>query len=99
MLFRSVQSGPGSVFPPTGAMDSVLYRANKNAMLRPEWVKLFNTFADRFLIGSDINTFRWNNYDQVIYRLRSAVLDVLTTEAAEKIAFKNAWRLMSRQDW
>lgn len=97
--FDIVQSGQNSVFPPTGAMDSILYLGGKTAVLRPEWVKLFNAYPERFLIGSDTNTFRWNNYDQVMFRLRSGVLRVLTPEAAEKIAFKNAWRLMSSQEW
>ena len=97
--FDILQSGPGSVFPPTGAHESVLYYGGKSANLRPEWVKLFNSYPDRFLIGSDINTFRWNNYGEVFFRLRNAVLRVLEKEAAEKIAFKNAWRLMSGQVW
>jgi predicted TIM-barrel fold metal-dependent hydrolase len=97
--FDILQSGAGKIFPPTGAYESVLYYGTKVATLRPEWVKLFNNYADRFLIGSDINTFRWNNYDEVILRLRNSVLRVLTKEAAEKIAFKNAWRLMSGQVW
>jgi len=97
--FDILQGGPGSVFPPTGAYESVLYYGGQSATLRPEWVKLFNTYPDRFLIGSDINTFRWNKYGDVFFRLRNSVLRVLTKEAAEKIAFKNAWRLMSGQVW
>jgi predicted TIM-barrel fold metal-dependent hydrolase len=97
--FDILQSGARSVFPPTGAYESVLYSGNKPEYLKPEWATLFNTYPDRFLIGSDVNTFRWNNYGEVIYRLRSAVLRVLSKEAAEKIAFKNAWRLMSGQAW
>jgi hypothetical protein len=97
--FDILQSGAGSIFPPTGAVESVLYYGNKSSVLRPEWARLFNTYPERFLIGSDINTFRWNNYSEVMFRLRSAVLRVLRQDAAEKIAFKNAWRLMSGQDW
>lgn len=97
--FDILQSGAGSIFPPTGAYESVLYHGNKSAYLKTEWLNLFNTYPDRFLIGSDVNTYRWANYSDVIYRLRSAVLRVLSTEAAEKIAFKNAWRLMSGQAW
>jgi len=97
--FDILQSGAGSIFPPTGAAESVLYYGNKSPTLRSEWATLFNTYPERFLIGSDINTFRWNNYSDVIFRLRSAVLRVLTPDAAEKIAYKNAWRLMTGQDW
>jgi hypothetical protein len=97
--FDILQSGAGSIFPPTGAAESVMYYSKKSAELRPEWVKLFNTFSDRFLIGGDINTFRWNKYGDVLDRMRRAVLGALTQPAAEKIAYKNAWRLMSGQAW
>ena len=95
--FDILQSGAKSVFPPTGAWESVLYSANER--LLPDWEQLFNTFPDRFLIGSDINTGRWDKYDQVIYRFRASVLRVLTPEASEKIAFRNAWRLMTGESW
>lgn len=68
-------------------------------MLRPEWVQLFNRYPDRFLIGSDINSFRWNKYSEVFARLRRSVLGALQKEAAQKIAYQNAWRLMSGQAW
>jgi hypothetical protein len=97
--FDVLQSGPKSVFPPTGAYETVLYYGGERAPLMPEWVQLFNTFPDRFLIGSDINTGRWGKYDEVISRFRTSVLRILAPEAAEKIAFKNAWRLMSGEDW
>jgi hypothetical protein len=97
--FDVLQSGSRSVFPPTGAYEAILYYGDDRATLRSEWVQLFNTFSDRFLIGSDINTGRWGNYDQVMYRLRTSILRVVSPEAGEKIAFKNAWRLMSGEDW
>jgi len=99
LYFDVLQSGSRSVFPPTGAYESILYYGGKQAALMPEWVQLFDTFPDRFLIGSDINTGRWGNYDQVMYRFRTSILRVLAPETAEKIAFKNAWRLMSGEDW
>jgi predicted TIM-barrel fold metal-dependent hydrolase len=95
--FDIVQSGAKSVFPPTGAWDSILYSGSEQ--LLPEWVRMLNTFPDRFLIGSDINTGRWDKYDQVMYRFRTSVLRVLTPEASEKIAFGNAWRLMTGETW
>lgn len=95
--FDIVQSGAKSVFAPTGAWDSILY--SSNGRLRPDWVQLFNAFPDRFLIGSDINTGRWDKYGQVMYRLRTSVLGALTAEASEKIAFRNAWRLMTGENW
>ena len=97
--FDVLQSGPMSVFPPTQALESVLYDGSRSATLKSDWLQLFNTFPDRFLIGSDINTGRWSNYDQVMNRFRTSVLRVVSSQAAEKIAFKNAWRLMSGEEW
>lgn len=97
--FDVLQSGPKRVFSPTGAYEAILYDGGEHASLMPEWVQLFNTYPDRFLIGSDINTGRWGKYDEVMNRFRTRVLRVLAPEPAEKIAFKNAWRLMSGEDW
>lgn len=91
--FDILQSGAKSVFPPTGAFDSVLYTVSEE--LVPEWKKLFNDYPDRFLIGTDINTGRWDSYDKVIHRLRKSVLEVLNPDAAEKVAYGNALRLMN----
>lgn len=100
LYFDIVQGGPGNLFPPTGARESILYEeTNGPPRLKGEWIQLFNVFSDRFVIGSDINTGRWDSYDKVMARLRTAVLGVLEPVAAEKIAFKNAWRLMSGEEW
>ena len=100
LYFDIVQGGPGNLFPPTGARESILYEdADGPPRLKGEWAQLFNVFADRFVIGSDVNTGRWDSYDKVMFRLRTAVLGVLEPTAAEKIAFKNAWYLMSGEEW
>ncbi|HBU05309.1 MAG TPA: amidohydrolase, partial [Nitrospiraceae bacterium] len=67
--------------------------------LDPEWKKLFEEFPDRFVIGSDINTGRFDNYDRVMDTFRTIVFKDLTKAAAEKIAFKNAWKLMTGREW
>lgn len=48
---------------------------------------------------SDINTGRFDNYDRVIETFRTIVLQGLRNDVAEKIAFKNAWKLTSGDDW
>jgi len=100
LYFDIVQGGPGNIFPPTGARESILYEDTDGPpRLKGEWIQLFNVFADRFVIGSDVNTGRWDSYDKVMSRLRTAVLGVLDPAAAEQIGFKNAWRLMSGEAW
>jgi hypothetical protein len=60
---------------------------------------VFEEFPDRFAIGSDINTGRFDNYDRVMETFRTIVLHEVRKDVAEKIAFKNAWKLMSGEDW
>lgn len=91
--FDMLQSGAKSIFPPTGAYESVLYTVDEK--LEPEWKNLFNKYPDRFVIGTDINTGRWDSYDKVIRRLRKSVLEVLTPQAAGMIAYGNALKLMT----
>ena len=100
LYFDIVQSGPGSVFPPTGAHEAILYETgNGSPRLKEEWRHLFNVFSDRFVLGSDVNPGRWEGYDKVMSRFRTAVLSALAPATAEKIAFQNAWRLMSGENW
>lgn len=100
LYFDVLGSGPGSVQRATGVHDNLLYEhPNGPPKLKPEWRSLFNVYADRFLIGSDTNSGRWPEYDEVMSRLRTSVLGELEPKAAEKIAFKNAWKMMSGEEW
>ena len=100
LYFDIVQGGPGSIFPPTGAHEAILYEAGGGSpRLKGSWLQLFNVFPDRFVLGSDVNPGRWEGYDKVMSRFRAAVLSALAPATAEKIAFKNAWRLMSGENW
>ena len=61
----------------------------------PEWMRLFEKYSDRFLLGSDTwITERWDVYAQIIAGYR-AWLSQLPREAAERIAFRNAERLFA----
>jgi hypothetical protein len=101
LYFDLVQSRPGSKYHGTGQVEGIMYDvlSERNAVLGAEWKKLFEEFPDRFVIGSDINTGRFNNYDRVIGTFRSVVLFGLRKDVAEKIAYRNAWKLMSGEDW
>ena len=67
--------------------------------LKPEWKQLFQAFPERFTIGSDIDAGRWPYYDQTITRLRTLILGNLDRKTAEEIAFKNAWKLTTHEEW
>ena len=100
LYFDLVQSKPGSRYRGTGAEEAIMYNVTLlGASLDPEWKKLFEEFPDRFVIGSDINNGRFDNYDRVMETLRGIVFKSLKKEVAEGIAFKNAWRLMTGVNW
>jgi predicted TIM-barrel fold metal-dependent hydrolase len=64
--------------------------------LTPEWRRLFDVFADRFVLGSDtwINE-RWDAYSGLIGGYRKWLAQ-LPAETARKIAFGNAERLFAQ---
>jgi len=105
LYFDLNQAKPGGRHPGTGEVDSNLYdvtqdlAGQKTGTLRPAWRALLEEFQGRFLIGTDVNTGRWDNYDRVVQNFRTLVLDRLTPQAAARIAYKNAWRLMSGEEW
>jgi predicted TIM-barrel fold metal-dependent hydrolase len=106
LYFDFVQSPPGSNYRGTGYMQTIMYdmslsgrMKNGGVSLTDEWKNLLEEFPDRFLIGSDINTGRFNNYGEVMNTLRMSVLQGLKNDTAEKIAFKNAWKMMSGNEW
>ena len=70
---------------------------DSDGKLTPEWRRLFETYPDRFLIGSDtwVNE-RWENYAVILAGYR-AWLAQLPRAAAEQIAFRNGERLFGTQ--
>jgi predicted TIM-barrel fold metal-dependent hydrolase len=100
LYFDLVQSKPGSKYRGTGYVEGIMYDVSSwGVSLGTEWKKVFEEFPDRFAIGSDINTGRFDNYDRVMETFRTIVLHEVRKDVAEKIAFKNAWKLMSGEDW
>lgn len=106
LFFDLNQAKPGGRHRGTNQVDSVLYDIDRSkggdqpdAKLNREWKRLLEEFPDRFLIGTDVNTGRFDGYDQVIQTFRRLILNRLDREAAERIAWKNAWRLMSGREW
>lgn len=100
LYFDLVQSRPGSKYSGTGVVEGIMYDVFMDrGTLAKEWKKLFEDFPERFVIGSDINTGRFGGYARVINTFRNIVLSSLRKDAAEKIAFQNAWKLITGDDW
>ena len=75
---------------------SYRYGLTEAGKITPAWRRLFETYSDRFLIGSDtwINE-RWDNYGSIMTAYREW-LSQLPKAVAENIAFRNAERLFGK---
>ena len=87
---------PERVYPGTGFTQNTLQEFSGE--LVPKWKKLIEKYPDRFTIGSDIAGNRYEYFPQKIENAR-VILSQLSKSTAEKIAYKNAWRLITRTEW
>jgi hypothetical protein len=107
LSFDLNQAKPGSRHRGTNQVDAVFYDSDPSkggdnqpdARLNARWQELLEEFPERFVIGTDVNTGRFDNYTRVIETFRRLVLNRLNKATAEAIAYRNAWRLMSGQEW
>ena len=60
--------------------------------LNSAWKDLIEEMPDRFMVGTDTKT--GSHYDKGINNIRSGLLSNLNQETAEKVAYKNAQRLL-----
>jgi hypothetical protein len=81
------------------ASDTNNYVSSGGASLETDWKKVIEEFPDRFVVGSDINTGRFGEYNRVFDTYRDVILKGVRKDVAGKIAFKNAWKLMTGVDW
>lgn len=86
----------GHVYKPTGARDSTLF--NRSGTLEPSWRAILQKFPERFLSASDYRPPIEQHYDINIHRQRS-VLGELSPSAQRLVAFGNAWRLITGNNW
>ncbi|MFZ3058186.1 MAG: amidohydrolase family protein [Candidatus Methanoperedens sp.] len=99
LYFDFLASKPGSRYQ-TGYVEGIMYDVTPSgASLNPEWKKLIEDFPDRFVLGSDVNSGRFGEYDRVMNTYRTIILQGVREDVAEKIAYKNAWKLMTGEDW
>ncbi|MDB3869652.1 amidohydrolase family protein [Candidatus Thioglobus sp.] len=61
--------------------------------LDDSWRVLIEEMPDRFMVGTDTKT--EGHYDKGIYNIRNGLLANLTKETAEKVAYKNAQKLLN----
>ena len=99
LYFDFVQSPPGSKYQ-TGYVEGIMYDTTQSTpTLKPEWKKVIEDFPDRFVLGSDVNRERFGDYDGPMNIFRHIILSGMPKDIAEKIAYKNAWKLMTGENW
>jgi len=111
LYFDFLPSRPGSKYKYNGKgygsegyVEGIMYDYSSGGVsLDAEWKKVIEEFPDRFVLGSDANTggglAKFEKYDKVTYIYRDIILKGVKKDVAEKIAFKNAWKLMTGKDW
>lgn len=87
---------PNSVYRPSGAKDSTLFA---NGRLRDDWKDVLEAHPDRFLAASDYRPPIEGAYRKIIGHQRELLLDVLNERSRHSIAYQNAWRLMTGENW
>ncbi len=96
LYFDLAVPGPNSIYRPSGARDSTIYR---DGQLDPAWRDLLEAHADRFVVGSDYRLPVEARYGDTIERVRSLILAALSEPARQAIAYGNAWRLTTGSTW
>lgn len=85
------------VYTPSGARDSTLF--GTDGQVTPAWKQLIEDHPQRFLAASDYRPAVEKNYPQQIGHQRQDILAVFTPATQRKLAFENAWRLLTGSDW
>jgi hypothetical protein len=88
--------GPRSVYIPSGARQSTIYSSGKLDM---DWRQLMEDHPTRFLSASDTRPAVQENYPLQIGRQRKLILAALSERASHLVAYGNAWRLITGEDW
>jgi hypothetical protein len=87
---------PNSVYGPSGARDSTLYAGGA---LDPSWRALIESHPDRFLSATDYRLPVERRYPDAIGRQRDLILAALSEPARHLVAYGNAWRLITGENW
>ena len=97
-LHFDLASPPGhNIYKPSGARDGTLFESGSTS-LRAEWKAVLEKYPDRFLAASDYRPPVEQNYPRAIAHQRN-ILEQLNADARQRVAFKNAWRLITGTAW
>ncbi|MCX5796085.1 MAG: hypothetical protein NTY77_11370 [Elusimicrobia bacterium] len=87
---------PGQIYPVNGVFTNVLQ--DRKGTLLEEWRVILEKHPTRFVVGSDLSRNSWTDYGKIINN-QKRILASLSISTAEKIAYKNAWYLITGTEW
>ena len=96
LYFDLAMSAPGSRYQGSGFVHNTFQ--NPDGKILPAWRDVIERHSTRFVMGTDIGGDRWRMYAQKVSRLRR-MLPQLSVETRKRVAFKNAWFLITRRRW
>lgn len=91
----AVPSAAG-IYKPTGARHSTLFEESGD--VKAAWLAVIEKYPDRFLASSDYRPPVERQYAETIRRQRK-ILAALSPETRHRVAYGNAWRLLTGEDW
>ncbi len=97
LYFDLAVARAGFVYKPSGARDSTLF--DLNGRVAEGWLKLIEDHPGRFLAASDYRPAVEKNYPKQIDHQRREILAGFSSSTQRKLAFENAWRLVTGSDW
>jgi hypothetical protein len=95
--------GPNSIHQDTRQYDQTIFVRNGSppwgGVLHADWLRLIEDHPGRFLASSDIDQARFGEFTRKILRFRDLILGRLSPRARERVAYQNAWRLITGEEW
>lgn len=89
---------PSNVYQPSGARDSTLFEPS--GRISDGWMALLEKYPERFLAATDYRPPVESNMPNYIATVqRKLILDTLSERSRHLVAYGNAWRLISGEDW
>ncbi len=95
---------PGRTYPCSGVLDTVLWEkgpGGQRPLLRPEYAAILTEFSTRFVAGFDYGGGRPELPRFIAARAANIRLIIagLPEDARRDIGYRNAWRLLTGQQW
>lgn len=96
LYFDLAVSTLGSIYPGSGELINTIQ--DLDGALKKDWRVVIEKYPSRFTIGSDYSSDKLGLFPDLIKQAR-VILSNLSDPTAERIAYKNAWYLITGDEW